>query len=66
MGQVLFIHRRTERGFRRSPNTGNTTNFRIVNSDGSGNNNNASNSYGVCLGLYNLICAGITGAGLTK
>lgn len=38
-------------GFGRSPNTGNATNFRNVNTDGSSNNNNASNSYGVCLGL---------------
>ena len=35
----------------RSPNTGNTANFRLVNSDGSGNNTNASTSFGVCLGL---------------
>lgn len=35
----------------RSPSAGSATYFRFVNSDGSGNNNYASNSYGVCLGL---------------
>lgn len=35
----------------RSPGTGYATTFRIVNSDGSSSNDNASNSGGVCLGL---------------
>ena len=35
----------------RSPNTGSSTNFRYVNSDGSYNGNYASYSYGVVLGL---------------
>lgn len=34
-----------------SPNASNSTNFCNVNSDGSSNNNNASNSNGVCFGL---------------
>lgn len=35
----------------RSPNTSNSTNFIYVNTSGTNNNNNASNTYGVCLGL---------------
>lgn len=31
----------------RSPNSGNSTNFCLVNSDGTANNNNASNSNGL-------------------
>lgn len=34
-----------------SPNASNSDNFCNVNSDGSSNNSNASNSYGVCFGL---------------
>ena len=34
-----------------SPNATNATNFCNVNRDGSSNNNNASNSNGVCFGL---------------
>jgi len=51
LGQALYIRRRDCGTFDRSPNTGNSTNFRNVNTDGSSNNNNASNSNGVCLGL---------------
>ena len=35
----------------RSPNSGNSNNFCNVNSDGSANYNNASNSNGVCFGF---------------
>lgn len=35
----------------RSPYTGNTTNFRRVSTDGSGNGGSASHTFGVCLGL---------------
>lgn len=35
----------------RSPYVGNTTNFCNVNSNGTANNNNASNTYGVAAGL---------------
>lgn len=51
MGQALLFVRVPCRGLGRSPNTSNATNFAIANTDGSFNNNNASNSNGVCLGL---------------
>ena len=35
----------------RSPNTGNSNNFCYVNTSGTANNNNASNSNGVACGL---------------
>lgn len=38
--------------FCRSVNSSNTTNFCLVNTDGSANNNNAYNSYGVAPGFY--------------
>lgn len=34
-------------GLNRSPNAGNTTNFCNVNTNGTANNNNANNAYGI-------------------
>ena len=47
-------HRSANNWWERSPNGNNTTNFCNVNSDGSANNNNASNSNGVAVGFRNL------------
>lgn len=39
----------------RSPNANNSNNFCAVNTDGSINNNNASNSNGVCFGFCKIL-----------
>ena len=41
----------TTNWWERSPNASNATNFCNVNSDGTPNNNNASNTYGVAFGF---------------
>ena len=50
-GRVRMIDGETYPWWSRSPNTGGTTLFYRVNSDGSYNGGNASSSYGVVLGL---------------
>lgn len=52
MGQTLYSYPASN-WWERSPNGSNATNFCNVNSDGTANNNNASNSNGVAFGLCN-------------
>ena len=49
---ILVIFRTAVNWWLRSPNASNSNNFVIVNSDGTVNNNNASNSNGVAPGSY--------------